>query len=200
MYKISDETLQLWDRTAALHRIDVALLGHDLRWIATVGDLRNLRDGIRLYGRPHDKRVRIYWSVLSAELLSASDEMVVEIPQVIVAVTAYDHWHAMDAARTTEWYHGSHVSPIFKANSVTAVPTQRTMEAEIEIAVCLAVEEYYAALRQEIFTQKQRIESQSVEIKALDARVAAQEYKYALTLRILAVILIGFVSFYYYFT
>lgn len=199
MYKISDETLQLWERSAELHRIDVSLLGCDLRWTATVGNLRKLRDGIRLYGRPHDKRVRNYWSVLSAELLSAPDEMVVEIPQVIVAVTAYNHWHEMDAARTTEWHHGSHISPIFKSDNVTAVPTTRTMEAEIELAVGIAVEEYYAALRQEIFTQKQRIDSQSVEIKALDARVAAQEYKYALTLRILAVILIGFVSFYYYF-
>ena len=195
MYKISDETLQLWERSAELHRIDVSLLGRDLRWTATVGNLRKLRDGIRLYERPHGKRVRNYWSELSAELLSAPDEMVVEIPQVIVAVTAYNHWHEMDAARTTEWYHGSHISPIFKSDNVTAV-----MEAEVECAVGLAVEEYYAALRQEIFTLKKRIDSQSVEIKALDARVAAQEYKYALTLRILAVILIGFVSFYYYFT
>lgn len=198
MYKISDETLQLWERSAELHRIDVSLLGCDLRWTATVGDIHDLHDAIRSQGRPN-KRAPDYWSALNVELLSVPCDMVVEIPQVIVAVTAHEHWRVMDAVRTTEWYHGSHISPIFKANSVTAVPTTRTMEAEIEFAVGLAVEEYYAALRQEIFTQKQRIDSQSVEIKALDARVAAQEYKYALTLRILAVILIGFVSFYYYF-
>lgn len=39
MYKISDETLQLWERSAELHRIDVSLLGCDLRWTATVGNL-----------------------------------------------------------------------------------------------------------------------------------------------------------------
>lgn len=215
-HTVDDETLRLWYSKAKYSQLDaddITKIGNGAYFNIQARGLYGLIKWLNQYPHPeYDYGIMAphHQAMLDA-IGKYSPDIKLRLPRIVAAVLTYEFW-LQRHDKPADWFDPTNISPLAlweprqepELELKEVEPVARTMEEEIDYAVGIAMEESLIAFRHELFTHKQRIDTQRTNIKVLEERLAIHKYNCTVALRVIAatafvLMMIGFVIFYYYF-